>query len=98
MHGRKLIKSMLAVSSSVILVGGYFAEPIIATNNIEQRRQSKAELQNRRKELAKQLSSAKGEVNEEEKRKKNVRKNTKILRYSSQTVLIRRAAKRIFVR
>lgn len=63
---------MLAVSSSVILVGGYFAEPIIATNNIEQRRQSKAELQNRRKELAKQLSSAKGEVNEEEKRKKNL--------------------------
>lgn len=43
-----------------------------ATSVLEEYKRSKAERQNRQKELAKQLANANGEVNEEEKRKNNL--------------------------
>lgn len=43
-----------------------------ATSVLEEYKRSKAERQNRQKELAKQLANANGEMNEEEKRKNNL--------------------------
>ncbi len=72
MHGKGVLKRTFCVVSSLMIMTGYFIPPIIATSATEQRRQAKADLQNKRKELASELQSAKDSVNEEAGKKKNL--------------------------
>lgn len=71
-HGKEILKRTFCAVSSFVIMGGYCVCPIIATSRTEQRRQAKAELQNKRQELAKELQSAKDNVNEEAEKKKNL--------------------------
>ena len=72
LRGKGILKRTFCAVSSFVIMGGYCVCPIIATSRTEQRRQAKAELQNKRKELAKELQSAKDNVNEEAEKKKNL--------------------------
>lgn len=71
LHGKDILKRTLCLLSSLTMISGYCLAPIIATSRTEQRRQAKSELQSKRKELAKELQSAKDNVNEEAEKKKN---------------------------
>lgn len=72
MHGKDAFKRVFCLVSSLAIIGGYCITPIIATDKADQRRQAKSDLQNKRKELAKELQSAKDNVNQEAEKKKNL--------------------------
>lgn len=70
---------MICLSASVMLAGSPCVFQPNATSVLEEYKRSKAERQNRQKELSKQLIAATGEVNEEEKRKSNLDEQISII-------------------
>lgn len=72
MRGKKLIKYIVCLNASLMMATSPCMFQTTATSVLEEYKRSKAERQNRQKELAKQLANANGEVNEEEKRKNNL--------------------------
>ncbi|MDO4200214.1 MAG: peptidoglycan DD-metalloendopeptidase family protein [Clostridia bacterium] len=79
LRGKEFLKKAFCVVSSLMMITGYCISPIIATSRAEQRRQAKADLQNKRKELANELKNAKDNVNEEAEKKKNLDAQIEIL-------------------
>ena len=78
-HGKEILRRTICVVSSMVIFSGYFISPMIATGTIEQRKQSKAELQNKRNALMKDLQSAQSGVNEEKKKKENLDSQIKVV-------------------
>lgn len=79
LHGNRSVKRVFCLLSSLLMLSGYFVTPIIATSRIEQRKSAKLALQNRRKELEKELNSTMSNFNEEEGKKKNLDSQIEVL-------------------
>ncbi|MGN1041723.1 MAG: murein hydrolase activator EnvC family protein [Acutalibacteraceae bacterium] len=79
MRGKKLIKYILCLNVFLMVATGPCMFQTTATSVLEKYKRSKAERQNRQKELAKQLANATGEVNEAEKRKNNLDEQISII-------------------
>ncbi len=80
MHGKKILKNFALISlSSGIFLGNIYAPVTMAAVNIAEKQSSKAELQKRKKELAKELNSASAEVQKEAKNKSALDKKIQVV-------------------
>ena len=80
MHGKKTLKNfVLILLSGGIFLGNIYTPIAMAEVNIVEKQSSKAELQKRKKELAKELNSASTEVQKEAKNKAALDKKIQVV-------------------
>ncbi len=68
-HGKKFVVSIFCALMSLSLVSGYIFSPIVVAFDVGKSKQSKVELQKKKKELAAQLKKANEDVTKEAKNK-----------------------------